>query len=79
MFCQNSMSCVNFLALTLWAMSLRWSLDFGEWFLASHRIHRPELAGGPMLDLGTYLISFVLDVVDRPTTSSHRVPRPAPG
>ena len=25
-FCQNSMSCVNFLAPTLWAMSLRWSL-----------------------------------------------------
>ena len=40
--------------------------DFGEWFSASHRIHRPELAGGPMLDLGTYLISFVLDVVGPP-------------
>ena len=40
--------------------------DFGEWFAANHRIHRPELAGGPMLDLGTYLISFVLDVVGPP-------------
>jgi predicted dehydrogenase len=40
--------------------------DFGEWFPAHHRIHRPELAGGPMLDLGTYLISFVLDVVGPP-------------
>ena len=40
--------------------------DFGELFPASHRIHRPELAGGPMLDLGTYLISFVLDVVGPP-------------
>jgi predicted dehydrogenase len=40
--------------------------DFGEWFSASHRIHRPELAGGPMHDLGTYLISFVLDVVGPP-------------
>ena len=40
--------------------------DFGEWFPASHRIHRPELAGGPMLDLGTYLISLVLDVVGPP-------------
>ena len=40
--------------------------DFGEWFSASHRIHRPELAGGPMLDLGTYLISLVLDVVGPP-------------
>jgi predicted dehydrogenase len=40
--------------------------DFGEWFSPSHRIHRPELAGGPMLDLGTYLISFVLDVLGQP-------------
>ena len=40
--------------------------DFGEWFPAKHRIHRPELAGGPMLDLGTYLVSFVLDVVGPP-------------
>jgi predicted dehydrogenase len=40
--------------------------DFGEWFSPSHRIHRPQLAGGPMLDLGTYLISFVLDVVGQP-------------
>ncbi len=40
--------------------------DFGEWFSANHRIHRPELAGGPMLDLGTYLISFVLDVLGPP-------------
>jgi predicted dehydrogenase len=40
--------------------------DFGEWFPAGHRIHRPELAGGPMLDLATYLISFVLDVLGTP-------------
>jgi predicted dehydrogenase len=40
--------------------------DFGEWFPTGHRIHRPELAGGPMLDLGTYLVSFVLDVVGPP-------------
>lgn len=40
--------------------------DFGETFPASHRIHRPELAGGPMLDLGTYLISVVLDVMGPP-------------
>ncbi len=40
--------------------------DFGEWFSANHRIHRSELAGGPMLDLGTYLISFVLDVLGPP-------------
>src|SRR3954451_10071968 len=40
--------------------------DFGEWFSANHRIHRPELAGGPILDLATYLISFVLDVIGPP-------------
>jgi len=40
--------------------------DFSEWFSPAHRIHRPELAGGPMLDLGTYLVSFVLDVLGPP-------------
>jgi predicted dehydrogenase len=40
--------------------------DFSEWFSPDHRIHRPELAGGPMLDLGTYLVSFVLDVMGPP-------------
>jgi predicted dehydrogenase len=37
--------------------------DFGEWFPPDHRIFRPDLAGGPMLDLGTYLVSFVVDVL----------------
>jgi predicted dehydrogenase len=37
--------------------------DFGEWFAPEHRIFRPELAGGPMLDLGTYLVSLVVDVL----------------
>src|SRR4029079_6041052 len=32
--------------------------DFGEWFADDHRILRPELAGGPLLDLGTYLVAF---------------------
>ena len=32
--------------------------DFGQWFPAKHRVHRPELAGGPMHDLGTYLLSL---------------------
>jgi predicted dehydrogenase len=40
--------------------------DFGERFPAGHNIHRPELAGGPMLDLGTYLVSLVIDVVGPP-------------
>jgi predicted dehydrogenase len=37
--------------------------DFGEWFAGDHRILRPELAGGPLLDLGTYLVTFALDVL----------------
>lgn len=40
--------------------------DFGEWFPPGHRIYRPELAGGPILDLGTYLISLVLSVFEGP-------------
>ena len=42
--------------------------DHGEHFGAGHRILRHELAGGPMLDLGTYPISFagfVLGEADR--------------
>jgi predicted dehydrogenase len=42
--------------------------DFGEWFADDHRILRPELAGGPLLDLGTYLVAFALDVLG-PVTS----------
>jgi predicted dehydrogenase len=37
--------------------------DFGEWFAEGHRILKPELAGGPLLDLGTYLVAFALDVL----------------
>jgi len=37
--------------------------DFGEWFAPEHRVFRPELAGGPMLDLGTYLVSLVVDLL----------------
>ncbi len=42
--------------------------DFGEWFAEGHRILKPELAGGPLLDLGTYLVAFALDVLG-PTES----------
>lgn len=50
--------------------------DFGEWFPPQHRIFRADLAGGPMLDLGTYLLSLVVgifgstpdDIVARSTT-----------
>jgi predicted dehydrogenase len=40
--------------------------DFGEWFPPEHRIFRRDLAGGPMLDLGTYLVNFAIDVIGRP-------------
>ncbi len=32
--------------------------DMGERFDEPHRITRPELAGGPLLDLGTYAVTF---------------------
>ena len=51
--------------------------DFGEWFAPDHRIMSPELAGGPLLDLGTYLVTFALDVLGpTETVSAHgqRVP-----
>ena len=32
--------------------------DMGERFDEPHRIMRPELAGGPLLDLGTYAVTF---------------------
>jgi predicted dehydrogenase len=40
--------------------------DFGEWFPPEHRIFRPELAGGPMLDLGLYLVSFAVNALSLP-------------
>jgi predicted dehydrogenase len=38
-------------------------LDHGEWFDASHRIHRPDLAGGCLLDLGTYTYAVADDLL----------------
>ncbi|RPA12691.1 Gfo/Idh/MocA family protein [Gordonia sp. OPL2] len=32
--------------------------DHGEYFTTDHRIYDPALAGGPMLDLGTYPVAF---------------------
>lgn len=40
--------------------------DFGEWFPAEHRIFSQQLAGGPMLDLGLYLVSFAVNVLGIP-------------
>ena len=52
--------------------------DMGERFDPPHRITRPELAGGPLLDLGTYAVTFAtwtLGVPDAVTA----VATPAPG
>jgi predicted dehydrogenase len=40
--------------------------DHGEWFPAEHRIMDAEQAGGPMLDLGTYPVSFATWVLGPP-------------
>ncbi|HEY0240715.1 MAG TPA: Gfo/Idh/MocA family oxidoreductase [Friedmanniella sp.] len=41
--------------------------DNGEWFDADHRIQRHELAGGPLLDLGTYPLALTGWVLGPPT------------
>ena len=52
--------------------------DFGEWFPDGHRIFSPALAGGPMHDLGTYLVSLVVSVLgerpDEVVASAVRLP-----
>ena len=40
--------------------------DLGEWFDDSHRIRRADLAGGAMLDLGTYPVSLATWVLGEP-------------
>ena len=40
--------------------------DFGEWFPPDHRLFRGELGGGPLLDLGLYLVSFAVNVLGLP-------------
>jgi predicted dehydrogenase len=41
--------------------------DHGEHFAPGHRILRADLAGGPMLDLGTYPVSFATWVLGAPS------------
>jgi predicted dehydrogenase len=40
--------------------------EYGEYFTAEHRIMRADLAGGPLLDLGTYPVSFATWVLGPP-------------
>jgi predicted dehydrogenase len=42
--------------------------DHGEYYTDDHRIMRHDLAGGPLLDLGTYPISLVSWILGEPTT-----------
>jgi predicted dehydrogenase len=40
--------------------------EYGESFAPDHRILRPELAGGPLLDLGTYPVSLATWILGDP-------------
>ncbi len=51
--------------------------DMGERFDEPHRIMRPELAGGPLLDLGTYAATFATWVLGAPDAVA-AVATPAP-
>ncbi len=51
--------------------------DHGEYFADGHRILRRDLAGGPLLDLGTYPVSFAGWVLGEPVTV-HAAGRPHP-
>lgn len=41
--------------------------DYGEYFTRDHRIFDPKLAGGPLLDLGTYPLSIITKLMGVPT------------
>jgi predicted dehydrogenase len=40
--------------------------DYGEYFAREHRIFDPKLAGGPLLDLGTYPVSLITKIFGVP-------------
>jgi predicted dehydrogenase len=51
--------------------------DMGEHFTHPHRILRADLAGGPLLDLGTYPVAFATWVLGAPATV-HAAGQPHP-
>ncbi|AUI51995.1 Gfo/Idh/MocA family protein [Arthrobacter crystallopoietes] len=51
--------------------------EYGEHFEPGHRIFDPKLAGGPLLDLGTYPLAFISSVLGLPETV-HAVGTPHP-
>ena len=51
--------------------------DHGQHFEPDHRVMSLDLAGGPMLDLGTYPVSFATWVLG-PADSVHALGQPAP-
>ena len=51
--------------------------DHGEWFPPTHRIFRHDLAGGPLLDLGTYPVALAFAVLGAPD-QVHAVSTDAP-
>jgi predicted dehydrogenase len=51
--------------------------DMGEWFGPDHRILRADLAGGPLLDLGTYPVTLATWVLGAPDAVA-AVATPAP-
>ncbi|MBK0002569.1 Gfo/Idh/MocA family protein [Erwinia sp. S38] len=52
--------------------------DHGEFFTPDHRIFNADLAGGPMMDLGSYLIGFSVKVAGAPV-SIHATGQQVPG
>jgi len=40
--------------------------EYGEYFTRDHRIFDPKLAGGPLLDLGTYPVSLLTEIFGVP-------------
>lgn len=42
--------------------------DYGEYFNRDHRIFNPALAGGPLMDLGTYPLSLITRLMGAPAT-----------